>query len=301
VTGRRIVRGVWSALTSSRTAVTLLLLIAAFCITATLIPPDRSRGALGIFSSWPFVLLCAALASNLACCAARRFILRLRHRARLRLGPDLVHLGLLVLMVAGVLTAAGRREGIAWLAEGDSVRLPDGSSLRLLAFDFESYPDGRPKEWVSTVEVSRDDRVLIPSFDIEVNRPLRAGGLRLYQSEWDAEEAAILVDATGKTITLHQGRVLSSGSETLVFNGIDAHGDGNEGRFSRATAGGEEEELSLAIGSTVAGLRLESIEERLFSGLMAVKDTGFAVAVAGALIMAAGLALWAAQRARRER
>ena len=43
-------------------------------------------------------------------------------------------------------------EGFVRLRVGDSVQLSGDRMLRLAAFETERYADGRPKEWISTVE-----------------------------------------------------------------------------------------------------------------------------------------------------
>jgi len=197
-----IIDRAWKVLTSVKLALGLILAVAALGAASTFIP--RSR----FFSSPVFFALMAAFCLNLACCAVDRIAGRLSRRAPLRLGPDLVHLGLLVLLAGALITARYRGEGLAYLGEGDSVQLPGGGSLKLVSFAFERWPDGRPKDWVSTVQVTGSDGgVVVPSFAIEVNRPLKVGRMRLYQSTWTIEDTAVLEDADGE-----EHRLTSSGS-----------------------------------------------------------------------------------------
>lgn len=51
-------------------------------------------------------------------------------------------------------------------------------------------------------------------------------------------------------------------------------------------------------GAALAGLTLTSVSSHTLTGLKAVVDTGFPVALAGFALAAAGLALWIVQRRR---
>ncbi len=65
-----------------------------------------------------------------------------------------------------------------YLGEGDQIRLPGDYLLRLQSFEFLQYADGRPKDWISTVEVEKNGKVIIDSFPLEVNRLLKVGSLK---------------------------------------------------------------------------------------------------------------------------
>ncbi len=114
---------------SVRLAVVLILVIIVLSMLATLVPqgmPDemyRARyspaiyaviGALGyqrFFSSALFLFPVLLFTINLGVCAADRFVTRARTHAKRRYGPDLVHIGLLVLIAGGIVTALGQSPG----------------------------------------------------------------------------------------------------------------------------------------------------------------------------------------------
>ena len=69
-----------------------------------------------------------------------------------------------------VASVATRQTGVLRLSEGDSVQLPGGRVMRVLALSQESYPDGRPREWTTGVGVERDGVTEVASFPIRVNQ-----------------------------------------------------------------------------------------------------------------------------------
>ena len=69
---------------------------------------------------------------------------RLQRKARRRFGPDLIHVGLLVLILGALLSTWGRREGTFYLGLGDSIDLPWATACKLLEYVDQRYEDGRP-------------------------------------------------------------------------------------------------------------------------------------------------------------
>ncbi|MCX6566625.1 MAG: cytochrome c biogenesis protein ResB [Candidatus Aminicenantes bacterium] len=104
-------------------------------------------------------------------------------------GSDAVHLGLLVIIAGGIVTAAGGFRTDLGLNAGKVLDVPRaGFALRLDKFETETYPDGNVKDWKSTltvIENGRDVRTQV----IEVNHPLVHHGFSFYQSaygfDWD--------------------------------------------------------------------------------------------------------------------
>lgn len=186
--------------TSIKLASVLIALIALGCVVATLLPQDlpaadyaaRYGQALGgflvrsglarYFRSPLFVIPSFAFFANLSACSVQRLLRELRKKGKRRHGPDLLHLGLILLVVGAMLSASGRKEYSVALAPGESALLPDGRVLRLDDFDYEAYEDGRPREWTSMMTVLRDGRPEIEARALRVNRPLRLGAISLYQA-----------------------------------------------------------------------------------------------------------------------
>jgi cytochrome c biogenesis protein len=99
-------------------------------------------------------------------------------------GADLVHLGLLTIIVGGIISGIGGLKRSLTFMEGDVLDIPRAEfKLRLDKFDTEFYPNGAVKDWKSTLIVLEQDNPVLQKI-IEVNHPLSYKGYVFYQSGW---------------------------------------------------------------------------------------------------------------------
>ncbi len=109
-----------------------------------------------------------------------------------RVGPLLVHAGMVVLMLGAAWGALGGQRAEQYLAPGRSLELMDsrGSSQLTLALDHFSIqrdPAGRPEQFTSQLRILEGDGSggsLLKQAEISVNHPLRFKGVTLYQADW---------------------------------------------------------------------------------------------------------------------
>jgi cytochrome c biogenesis protein len=300
---------------SVRLAIVLLLVLTALSILATLVPQGQQPayyfhnyppllarlitglGYSSFFKSWLFFIPCALFFVNLAVCTVDRLAGRLKRKARRRYGPDLVHVGLLVLIVGALFTATGRQEGTFFLGRGDSIDLPMGYSLRLVDYSYHQYEDGRPKDWISTVEARRGESLLEASYPIEVNRPLRLRGMKIYQSSFKREDTALLRDQSGQLEALQSGKHFQWEESILFFSGIDA----GQAVFERWQGRTFAEELRRGASQPIGPYTIVELSSRDLTGLKAVKDPGFAPVLAALALVTAGLALTFIQKRKDEK
>jgi hypothetical protein len=303
-------------LRSVKLAVVLILAIAVLSILATLIPQRQETAfyfhtysplvarvvlALGFdhfFRSVPFLAPVALFFVNLSVCTVDRMATRSRRNARRRHGPDLIHIGLLVLIVGAMFTVFARQEATVYLAEGEQIILPGDYALRVLRFDFERYSDGRPKDWISTVEVRRGDQEVIPSFAIEVNRPLKINRVKIYQSSYADEARALLTDPDGKQYTIRSGEGFEWQGKLLLFQGVEQPSSDKLGRAIFEEWQGHErvDVLRLSRGEMVGQYRVGDLSSQMVTGLKAVRDPGFLPVVIALIVVAAGLSLTLLQK-----
>ena len=109
-----------------------------------------------------------------------------------KVGPLLVHAGMVVLMLGGAWGAVAGQRAEQYLAPGRSLELMDsrGSSKLTLALDnfsIQRDPAGRPEQFTSQLRILEgdgSDGSLLKQAQISVNHPLRFQGVTLYQADW---------------------------------------------------------------------------------------------------------------------
>ena len=111
-----------------------------------------------------------------------------------RVGPLLVHAGLVLLMVGATWGALAGQRLEQFLAPGRSLDLTDSRgrthlSVTLEQFAIERDPAGRPEQFRSDLRLqppARADGQAAPqeTAQISVNHPLRTRGITLYQADW---------------------------------------------------------------------------------------------------------------------
>ena len=309
-------KAVYDFFRSVRLAVVLVLVIAALSVLATLVPQGRADAwyashyppvltALIRFSGLPrffrsagFLVPVLLLTVNLGVCAVDRVIRRVKNKARPRFGPDLVHLGLLVLIAGGIVTALGRQETTLSLAAGEDAALSPVYALHLLSLQSLKYDNGTPKEWTSTVRVSRDGSVDIPSFPIRVNHPLRLKGLSVYQTGWELQGILSLREAGGQETTATTGQGFPFGESFWYF----AQTQMTRTAWSVLAVEYSRKDMKpvstreLRAGDTLGPYTVSGITAREVTGLKAVNDPGFAPFLVALALVVAGLVLTFAQK-----
>jgi cytochrome c biogenesis protein len=102
-------------------------------------------------------------------------------------GSDIVHLGLLIILIGGIISGLGGFRANTKISEGQIVPvLKANFKLRLDKFETEYYPNGSVKDWKSTLTVLENKKPVLTK-TIEVNHPLSYKGYMFYQNSygWD--------------------------------------------------------------------------------------------------------------------
>ena len=145
---------------------------------------------------------------------ANGIILLARKRRMGLFGSDIVHLGLLVILIGGFTSGLGGRRADVPLLEGQTADIPHAAfQVRLDKFETEYYPRGEVKDWKSTVTVLENGAPVLTRV-VEVNHPLAYGGYSFYQTSygWDWERPRLELEvrkradpAFSKTVALKVG------------------------------------------------------------------------------------------------
>jgi cytochrome c biogenesis protein len=213
-------------LSSVRLTIPLLILLAALSIIGTVIPQNATEqqylrqysketyyilkgfGLLNMYHSWWFIGVLILLAINLIACSVKRLPgvwrqVRATKANYARLGTYITHLSILLILVGGLIGALWGFKGYVEIREGETVDgfvlnnpeqkvRPLGFQVRCDAFRVDFYPDGSPREFLSTLTFIDGDKVVIDHAPLRVNHPLSYGGLSFYQSSYGISARALL-------------------------------------------------------------------------------------------------------------
>jgi cytochrome c biogenesis protein len=149
---------------------------------------------LHIFRSPFFLIPVLLFFINLLSCAIYRFRRELK-KDKPNFGPDILHSGLLLFIIAAFLSAFNRIDGSISLSKGQQAILPNNNIIVLDDLEYAEDHAGRPGVWKSYLSVFKNNTKIIDSFAVEVNHPLKIEGFTLYQSSYgrnDGEAYTVL-------------------------------------------------------------------------------------------------------------
>ena len=296
---------------SVKLAIGLILYITLTSILATLVPQGKeltfysknypslvswlitATGFHDFFHSFLFLFPAFILTLNLLVCTIDRLVKEFSEKRKKRFGPDLIHLGILLLIVGAMITFLNRQEGFFYLTKGEQVKLAGKYILTLNDFLYQTYDDGRPKEWISDVSVYADDKVLIDSFPIEVNKPLELQGFKVYQTSYALTKTLLLKDETGDIFRVPTDHpITTEGDITLVFNDIEVSSTGEKNVILQEWQGQQITGYrTLKISDPVGKFTVQDAEVEKTTGLTAVKDPGYLPVLIAGIIIVLGLSL----------
>lgn len=142
-----------------------------------------------------------------------------------RLGPYVAHASLVLFFLGGIVGARYGFKGAVNIPEGqsvDAVQLRGGGTLNLgfevtcESFELHTYPDGRPRDYLSRLVV-RKGGAEVQRKTIEVNHPLIQDGIYFYQSSYGRVGGGALltaVDRDGNTL-MKAVRIPQDGAVTI--------------------------------------------------------------------------------------
>ena len=119
-----------------------------------------------------------------------------------RLGPILIHLGMIILMIGATYGSLNGKTIEKFLAPGRSIDLVNnnkesGLIIELEKFKIERDPQGRAEQYRSIVNIIEPNGTN-QSKEISVNYPLRYKGLTLYQADWSIAAITIQIGNSPK-------------------------------------------------------------------------------------------------------
>ncbi len=116
-------------------------------------------------------------------------------------GSDIVHLGLLVILLGAIFSGMSSFRTNISISEGQIVPVLNADfRLQLDKFETEYWPNGSVKDWKSTLTVLENEKPVLTKL-VEVNHPLSYKGFVFYQSSygWNWENPTLEILATKNT------------------------------------------------------------------------------------------------------
>ncbi len=301
---------------SVKLTVVLLIIIIVFTTIATLIPQNQSPifyskkfGSLlstiiltldmdNYYKSIIFLFPLFIFSINLLVCTISRLIkqIKIKPFAKKRFGPDIIHLGFIILLVGGFITLFNRWESFTYMKEGNTVSLPDGYELYLEKFEFEKYEDNSPKNWVSTVQVKKGDSI-IKTKKIMVNDPLNFQGISILQSGYkENHNVVVLTNQKGDEVEFLANQVIYEDDEiVLVYVGNEKvdFGDGIKtyAVFQSWKENNLQKEYHFKQNDEIGDSTISDIYSTTTTGLSFVKDPGYLPVLISFLIIIVGLTI----------
>lgn len=303
----------FSFMRSLKLALVLISLLAFFIVLASLFPQQQEAafyqtlwpgplyflfsflGLENFFRSWFFYFLSGAFTINLLFCSLYRLIKNLKKR-KADFGPDLVHLGLLILIGGAVLSLGSRAEKAAWYYEGDELEFNQNISLKIEEISMENYTDGRPKAYLTRVEIQyADQKKQAREYLIQVNKPLILDGISVYQASYQTKAILLLQNKNEEKTVVYQGETFQLGLDLYCFmSRLERPG---HGKFpARRTYFLEKmkdhqpvEKIKLKEGMFLADQQIISLRAIHLTALQFVYDQGEILVFCGLLVCALAL------------
>jgi cytochrome c biogenesis protein len=326
-------------LASIRLTIPLLILLAALSVIGTIIPQSAGEqqylqlfsketyyilkgfGLLDMYHSWWFVGVLILLALNLITCSVKRLpaVWRQVRKTRsnyARLGTYLTHLSVLLILAGALIGAIWGFKGYVEIKEGETVDgfvlnnpqdvvRPLGFQVRCDAFRVDLYPDGSPREFVSTLTFIDSNKVVTDHAPLRVNHPLSYGGLSFYQSSYGISARAVLEVKRGgavQTMRLGEGDVqpIPGTNTELGLMQYEERVHGQEGGILLVLLTPNSAPEALWLLTRPAGqeasvhkgdftITLKTLEKRKYTGIQVTHDPGLPVVWAGCGLLVIGL------------
>ena len=116
-----------------------------------------------------------------------------------KLGPIVVHIGLIILLIGSAYGSFTSQSKEQYLLPGESLDLINESTnskatIKLEDFSILRESDGIPKQFISKLDFVSEDLKLNQIKTAKVNHPIRFKGLTIYQADWAISNVVLEID-----------------------------------------------------------------------------------------------------------
>ena len=117
-----------------------------------------------------------------------------------KLGPIIVHIGLIILLIGSGYGNFSSQSKEEYLRLGESLDLINESSnskvtIKLDNFTIQRESDGKPKQFTSNLDFFSEEQQLNEIKKTQVNHPIRFKGLTIYQADWSVSNILLEIDS----------------------------------------------------------------------------------------------------------
>ena len=117
-----------------------------------------------------------------------------------KLGPIIVHIGLIILLIGSAYGNLSVQSEEQFLSLGESLDLINESTnskltIKLKNFEIDRESDGKPKQFISNLDFFSEDPKLNEIKTAAVNHPIRFKGLTIYQADWSVSNIVMEIDS----------------------------------------------------------------------------------------------------------
>ena len=116
-----------------------------------------------------------------------------------KLGPIIVHIGLIILLIGSAYGNFSSQSKEQYLRLGENLDLINESThskltINLKNFLIERESDGKPKQFISYLDFFSEEPKLNEKKITQVNHPIRFKGLTIYQADWAISNIVLEID-----------------------------------------------------------------------------------------------------------
>ncbi len=297
-------------LRSVRLFLFLLVVFLAMSAIATLVPQGLDEswyvgrfgpGAAGLlkafglttfFSSPHFLILMATMELNLLLCTMPRLVRRVRVASEKEVrsirifafAPDVIHLGLVVVVAGGMLSATLRQTERFLVPVGTTVHLGDSGTVTVADARQTTDSLGNVVGW--TITLRHQDG----SQELKINAPIRLAGHRIHFFHFSREPVLYFIDSEDRRHAMRVGEgVQAPDGRAYVLAAID----GEMPRFDVLSAEGEVEgHATLRPGEFLGQFRFDGAAVEVLAGFSATRDPGRPFVFVGLMVVVLGLLLY---------
>lgn len=271
-------------LTSVKLAIILLISLGLLAAISTLMPLGQLEN---FFSSALFITLMFLFFINLSLCTIKRIYRELVGIIEIKVGVDLIHTGLMLLILSSTINAITQEEYDTLMNNGD-VEYIENFYLKLDEFNYYTYSDGKAADWVSHITIlDLNGAEIVKEVVIEVNKPYRFGDYRIFQKSFTKLDGVKLSDKDGKEITLYPNYEIFISNMIYQFLNVD----GLSAMFKITDEENNIQYSEYKLGSEIEGLKLVDRETKLLSGIYVKKEPVYVVQYISLLILLLGFSI----------